>query len=59
MARAADLTGRAPRCADKLVVETSPVVLGVGMPMFGRGYDVTAFTLDEVRTPGTGALVPT
>ncbi|MCX5279045.1 MULTISPECIES: dihydrofolate reductase family protein [unclassified Streptomyces] len=44
---------------DELVVKTYPVVLGSGMPMFGSGFDVGAFTLDEMRLFGNGVLVRT
>ncbi|MFI1353729.1 dihydrofolate reductase family protein [Streptomyces sp. NPDC020898] len=44
---------------DDLVIKTYPVVLGTGMPMFGSGFDITEFTLDEVRPFKNGALVRT
>ncbi|WP_053852108.1 dihydrofolate reductase family protein [Streptomyces sp. NRRL B-24085] len=44
---------------DELVVKTYPVVLGAGMPMFGSGFPVTEFSLDEVRTFGNGLTVRT
>ena len=44
---------------DELVIKTYPVVLGTGMPMFGSGFALTEFTLDEVRAFGNGAVVRT
>ncbi|MET7940742.1 dihydrofolate reductase family protein [Streptomyces sp. NPDC005302] len=44
---------------DELVVKTYPVVLGSGMPMFGSGFDVGVFTLDELRIFGNGVIVRT
>ncbi|GHG96745.1 dihydrofolate reductase family protein [Streptomyces lanatus] len=44
---------------DELVIKTYPIVYGTGMPMFGSGFDVTEFTLGEVRTFGNGAVVRT
>ncbi|MEV0220186.1 dihydrofolate reductase family protein [Streptomyces sp. NPDC050704] len=44
---------------DELVVKTYPVVLGSGMPMFGSGFAVGEFTLEEVRTFKNGAVVRT
>ncbi|WP_351232522.1 dihydrofolate reductase family protein [Streptomyces sp. NPDC002133] len=42
---------------DELVIKTYPEVYGSGMPMFGSGFDVTAFALDDVRAFGNGVLV--
>lgn len=44
---------------DELVVKTYPVVLGSGMPMFGSGFAVTEFRLEEARTFGNGTVVRT
>jgi dihydrofolate reductase len=45
---------------DEVVIKTYPLVYGRGMPMFGTaGVDVTAFSLDEVRTFTNGTLVRT
>uniref|UniRef100_A0AAU1ZZ46 Dihydrofolate reductase family protein n=1 Tax=Streptomyces sp. NBC_00093 TaxID=2975649 RepID=A0AAU1ZZ46_9ACTN len=44
---------------DELVVKTYPIVLGTGMPMFGSGFDVSEFVLDEVRPFRNGVLVRT
>ncbi|MDX3368760.1 dihydrofolate reductase family protein [Streptomyces sp. ME02-6987-2C] len=44
---------------DELVVKTYPVVLGTGMPMFGSGFEVSAFVPDSVRTFGNGVVVRT
>jgi dihydrofolate reductase len=44
---------------DELVIKTYPVVLGSGMPMFGSGFAVTEFELDEVRAFKNGVLVRT
>lgn len=42
---------------DELIIKTYPVVLGTGMPMFGSGFAVDEFTLDEVRSFDNGVLV--
>lgn len=44
---------------DELVVKTYPIVLGTGMPMFGSGFDVSEFLLDELRPFKNGVLVRT
>jgi dihydrofolate reductase len=44
---------------DELVIKTYPVAVGSGMPMFGAGFAVTEFELDEVRAFKNGALVRT
>ncbi|MGW0350504.1 dihydrofolate reductase family protein [Streptomyces anthocyanicus] len=44
---------------DELVVKTYPVVLGTGMPMFGSGFEVSAFVPDSVQTFGNGVVVRT
>jgi dihydrofolate reductase len=44
---------------DELVIKTYPVVLGSGMPMFGSGFALTEFTLDEVRVFDNGVVVRT
>lgn len=44
---------------DELVIKTYPIVYGTGMPMFGSDFDVTEFTLGEVRSFGNGAVVRT
>ncbi|MGW2385538.1 dihydrofolate reductase family protein [Streptomyces sp. NPDC001658] len=44
---------------DELVIKTYPVVIGSGMPMFGSGFAVTEFTLEDVRTFKNGVLVRT
>ncbi|MDX2526087.1 dihydrofolate reductase family protein [Streptomyces europaeiscabiei] len=44
---------------DELIIKTYPVVQGSGMPMFGSGFAVSEFTLDEVRSFDNGVLVRT
>ncbi|MFD9327006.1 dihydrofolate reductase family protein [Streptomyces sp. NPDC060065] len=44
---------------DELVIKTYPVVLGSGMPMFGSGFDVAEFALDQLRVFKNGVLVRT
>lgn len=44
---------------DELVIKTYPIVLGTGMPMFGSGFEVSEFVLDEVRPFRNGVLVRT
>ena len=44
---------------DELVIKTYPQVYGAGMPMFGTGFAVTDFTLEDVRTFGNGVVVRT
>ncbi|NGO14158.1 dihydrofolate reductase [Streptomyces sp. HC44] len=44
---------------DELVIKTYPLVLGSGMPMFGSGFALTEFTLDDVRAFKNGVLVRT
>ncbi|MFI9151911.1 dihydrofolate reductase family protein [Streptomyces sp. NPDC053367] len=44
---------------DELIIKTYPLVYGSGMPMFATGVSLTHFTLDSVRTFGSGALVRT
>jgi dihydrofolate reductase len=44
---------------DELVIKTYPVVLGSGMPMFGSGFDVDEYALDQVRVFKNGVLVRT
>ncbi|MDX2759611.1 dihydrofolate reductase family protein [Streptomyces europaeiscabiei] len=44
---------------DELIIKTYPVVQGSGMPMFGSGFAVCEFTLDEVRSFDNGVLVRT
>ncbi|WP_030594350.1 dihydrofolate reductase family protein [Streptomyces fulvoviolaceus] len=44
---------------DELVVKTYPIVLGTGMPMFGSGFAVAEFGLDEVRLFKNGVFVRT
>lgn len=44
---------------DELIIKTYPIVLGTGMPMFGSGFAVSEFTLDEVRSFDNGVLVRT
>ncbi|MFD3930096.1 dihydrofolate reductase family protein [Streptomyces sp. NPDC058614] len=44
---------------DELVIKTYPVVLGSGMPMFGSGFDVAGFALDQLRVFKNGVLVRT
>jgi dihydrofolate reductase len=44
---------------DELVIKTYPVVQGSGMPMFGSGFAVTDFQLDDVRAFRNGTLVRT
>ncbi|MFI0515475.1 dihydrofolate reductase family protein [Streptomyces sp. WSLK1-5] len=54
-----ELAGRLHEEIDELVVKTYPVVLGTGMPMFGAGFPISEFTLDEVRVFSNGAVVRT
>ncbi len=42
---------------DELVIKTYPVVQGSGMPMFGAGFTLHEFTLDEVRGFDNGVVV--
>lgn len=44
---------------DELVIKTYPVVLGSGMPMFGSGFDVSEFALDQLRVFKNGVVVRT
>ncbi|ANS67871.1 hypothetical protein SLINC_5647 [Streptomyces lincolnensis] len=44
---------------DELVIKTYPVVIGTGMPMFGSGFAVEEFTLDDVRVFKNGVVVRT
>ncbi|MFE9763434.1 dihydrofolate reductase family protein [Streptomyces sp. NPDC005808] len=44
---------------DELVIKTYPVVLGSGMPMFGSGFDVREYALDQVRVFKNGVMVRT
>ncbi|NNN36736.1 dihydrofolate reductase [Streptomyces sp. S3(2020)] len=44
---------------DELVVKTYPITLGTGMPMFGSGFSVTGFVLDDFRTFENGIFVRT
>ncbi|MGW1670728.1 dihydrofolate reductase family protein [Streptomyces sp. NPDC002324] len=44
---------------DELIIKTYPVVQGSGMPMFGSGFDIREFTLDEVRGFDNGVVVRT
>ncbi|MDX2542060.1 dihydrofolate reductase family protein [Streptomyces sp. WI04-05B] len=44
---------------DELVIKTYPIALGTGMPMFGTGFDVSEFVLDELRPFKNGVLVRT
>lgn len=44
---------------DKLVIKTYPVTIGAGMPMFGSGFSITEFGLDDVRTFKNGVFVRT
>jgi dihydrofolate reductase len=44
---------------DELVVKTYPITLGKGMPMFGSGFSVTGFGLDDFRTFKNGIFVRT
>jgi dihydrofolate reductase len=44
---------------DELVVKTYPITLGKGMPMFGSGFSVTGFGLDDFRTFKNGTFVRT
>ncbi|QFR00256.1 dihydrofolate reductase [Streptomyces phaeolivaceus] len=44
---------------DEIVIKTYPVVQGSGMPMFGSGFAVSEFTLDEVRSFDNGVVVRT
>ena len=55
----AELAGELHDEIDELVIKTYPVVLGSGMPMFGSGFALTEFTLDEVRVFDNGVVVRT
>ncbi|MFE7760181.1 dihydrofolate reductase family protein [Streptomyces sp. NPDC057438] len=44
---------------DELMIKTYPVVQGSGMPMFGSGFAISEFTLDEVRGFDNGVVVRT
>ncbi|MDN3026686.1 dihydrofolate reductase family protein [Streptomyces sp. S.PB5] len=44
---------------DELVIKTYPVVIGTGMPMFGSGFSITEFELDDVRVFKNGVFVRT
>ncbi|MEV7883513.1 dihydrofolate reductase family protein [Streptomyces sp. NPDC002817] len=44
---------------DELVIKTYPVTIGSGMPMFGSGFAITEFGLDDVRTFKNGVFVRT
>lgn len=44
---------------DELFIKTYPIVLGTGMPMFGSGFALSEFTLDEVRGFDNGVVVRT
>lgn len=44
---------------DELVIKTYPQVYGSGLPMFGSGFAVTDFRLEDLRTFGNGAFVRT
>ncbi|WP_405648422.1 dihydrofolate reductase family protein [Streptomyces sp. NBC_00019] len=44
---------------DELVIKTYPVTIGAGMPMFGSGFSITEFGLDDVRTFKNGVFVRT
>ncbi|MFF1302519.1 dihydrofolate reductase family protein [Streptomyces sp. NPDC058307] len=53
------LAGELHEEIDELVIKTYPVVLGTGMPMFGSGFALTEFTLDDVRVFDNGVVVRT
>ncbi|MDX3639781.1 dihydrofolate reductase family protein [Streptomyces sp. MB09-02B] len=42
---------------DELIIKTYPVVQGTGLPMFGSGFALTEFTLDDVRGFDNGVVV--
>ncbi|MEU9911389.1 dihydrofolate reductase family protein [Streptomyces sp. NPDC051001] len=44
---------------DELVIKTYPVTIGSGMPMFGSGFSITEFGLDDVHTFKNGVFVRT
>ncbi|MEU6378617.1 dihydrofolate reductase family protein [Streptomyces sp. NPDC046909] len=44
---------------DELVIKTYPVTIGRGMPMFGSGFSITEFGLDEFRLFKNGVFVRT
>jgi dihydrofolate reductase len=44
---------------DELVIKTYPVTIGSGMPMFGSGFSITEFGLDDIRTFKNGVFVRT
>ncbi|MFB8270946.1 dihydrofolate reductase family protein [Streptomyces sp. NPDC055955] len=44
---------------DELVIKTYPLVFGSGMPMFGSGFAIGEFALEENRTFGNGVIVRT
>ncbi|MFF8590934.1 dihydrofolate reductase family protein [Streptomyces sp. NPDC015220] len=53
------LAGELIQEIDELVVKTYPIVLGSGMPMFGSGFAVSEFDLEETRSFANGVLVRT
>ncbi|MEV6423285.1 dihydrofolate reductase family protein [Streptomyces sp. NPDC051662] len=53
----ADLAGQLVDEIDELVIKTYPLVLGSGLPMFAADFALTEFTLESVRTFGSGVLV--
>lgn len=56
----AEIAGQLRDEIDELVIKAYPQVYGSGMPMFaGSGFEVSDFTLDEVRTFGNGVVVRT
>jgi dihydrofolate reductase len=44
---------------DELIIKTYPITLGTGMPMFGSGFSITEFGLDDIRIFKNGAFVRT
>lgn len=52
-----DLAGQLAAEVDELVIKLNPVVLGAGVPLFGREFAVDAFELVEARPLSAGVVV--
>lgn len=53
------IAGELSDLIDELVIKTYPVTIGSGMPMFGSGFSITEFGLDDIRTFKNGVFVRT
>ncbi|MEU6483007.1 dihydrofolate reductase family protein [Streptomyces sp. NPDC046887] len=53
----AEIAGVLREEIDEIVVKTYPQVYGSGMPMFGAGFAVSDFALEDVHTFPNGVLV--